>query len=145
MSKQAVRPTRTQAVIPTLRCRDARATIDFLVEAFGATRHLVVAGDGDRAVVHAQIELAPGAQIMLGSSGGEVPELDRSAGNASVYVIVDDEELSARFERARKAGARVLRELRREEYGGSGFSVADSEGNIWSFGSYDPYAPEIAE
>lgn len=42
-------------VIPTLRYRDARAAIDFLCEAFGFERHMVVEGEGDRDIAHAHL------------------------------------------------------------------------------------------
>jgi uncharacterized glyoxalase superfamily protein PhnB len=28
-----------------------------------------------------------------------------------------------------------------QDYGGRGYSCRDPEGNVWSFGSYDPFAP----
>jgi uncharacterized glyoxalase superfamily protein PhnB len=34
------------------------------------------------------------------------------------------------------AGATVVREMREEDYGSRGFSVADPEGNVWSIGTY---------
>lgn len=51
-----------------------------------------------------------------------------------VYVVTDDP--AAVFERARSAGAHVVRELRDEPHGGQGFVVTDPEGNLWSIGSY---------
>ena len=52
-------------VWPTLRARDARALIRFLVGAFGF-EETVVYGDGDR-VDHAQLSWPLGGGIMLGS------------------------------------------------------------------------------
>ena len=52
-------------VWPTLRARDARALIRFLVDAFGF-EETVVYGDGDR-VDHAQLSWPPGGGVMLGS------------------------------------------------------------------------------
>src|ERR1700677_1754152 len=53
-------------VWPSLRARDARALIKFLVDAFGFEA-TVVYGDGDR-VDHAQLSWPPGGGIMLGSA-----------------------------------------------------------------------------
>ena len=62
------RPDRAP-IIPTLRYRDAAAAIDWLCEAFGFERHLVVPGEDGR-IEHAQLTLGeplgPG-MIMLGS------------------------------------------------------------------------------
>ena len=52
-------------VWPTLRARDARALITFLVDAFGF-EETVVYGDGDR-VDHAQLSWPLGGGVMLGS------------------------------------------------------------------------------
>jgi uncharacterized glyoxalase superfamily protein PhnB len=40
------------------------------------------------------------------------------------------------FPRVLAAGATVVREMRDEDYGSRGFSVADPEGNVWSVGTY---------
>ena len=53
---------------------------------------------------------------------------------ASVYVVTA--EPHAVYTRAVAAGARVVREMRDEDYGSTGFSVGDPEDNIWSFGTY---------
>ena len=53
-------------VWPTLRARDARALIRFLVEAFGF-EETAVYGEGDL-VAHAQLSWPPGGGIMLGSA-----------------------------------------------------------------------------
>jgi uncharacterized glyoxalase superfamily protein PhnB len=34
------------------------------------------------------------------------------------------------------AGAKVLREMRDEDYGSRGFTVTDPEGKVWSIGTY---------
>jgi uncharacterized glyoxalase superfamily protein PhnB len=31
--------------------------------------------------------------------------------------------------------------LKTEDYGGRGYSCRDSEGHLWNFGTYDPWAP----
>lgn len=41
---------------------------------------------------------------------------------------------------ARAAGAEILRELVDQPYGSREYAALDTEGNHWSFGTYDPYA-----
>jgi uncharacterized glyoxalase superfamily protein PhnB len=62
------------------------------------------------------------------------------AGGATqgLYVTVDD--VDAHAERARSAGADIFLEPADQSYGGRGYSCRDPEGNLWSFGSYDPWA-----
>lgn len=52
-------------IIPTLKYEDAATAIDWLCEAFGFERHLVVQGEGN-IIEHAQLTLN-GAMIMLSS------------------------------------------------------------------------------
>ena len=131
-------------IVPTLRYRDAAAAIDWLCEAFGFERHLVVPGEGGR-IVHAQLVCGNG-MIMLGSAGDD--EFDRlqkppadvgGVGTQSPYIIVPDAD--AHYERAKAAGARIVYEIRDEDYGGRGYSCLDPEGHLWNFGTYDPWAP----
>jgi uncharacterized glyoxalase superfamily protein PhnB len=53
---------------------------------------------------------------------------------SSVYLVYDDPD--GLYKRATAAGATVVREMRDEDYGSRGFTVADSEGNFWSIGTY---------
>ncbi len=121
-------------VWPTLRARDARALIKFLVGAFGF-EETVVYGDGDR-VHHAQLSWPAGGGVMLGSAVGEGVEdsWPLRPGTFGAYVVTDDPD--GLFVRATAAGAKVLRELHDTDYGSRDFAVLDPEGNHWSFGTY---------
>jgi uncharacterized glyoxalase superfamily protein PhnB len=59
----------TSTIIPCLRYRDAPRMIEWLCQAFGFERHLVVE-DGKGGIAHAQLTLGPG-MIMLGSARGD--------------------------------------------------------------------------
>jgi uncharacterized glyoxalase superfamily protein PhnB len=126
------------AVWPTLRARDARGLIRFLVDAFGFEE--VVAwgdqpdGSGD-VVVHAQLAWPAGGGIMLGSArGGDDDPWALTPGSAGCYVVTDDPD--ALHDRAVAAGAEVFQPLHDTDYGSRDFAVRDPEGNRWSFGTY---------
>jgi uncharacterized glyoxalase superfamily protein PhnB len=129
-------------VIPALRYRDAAAAVDFLCDAFGFDRHLVIAGDDGR-IAHAELSFGSG-MIMLGSHPHEgpygqwvqPPGEDRMA-TQGLYVIVTD--VDAHYARALENGAEILLEPRDEDYGGRDYTCRDAEGHIWTFGSYDPW------
>jgi len=129
-------------IIPTLRYRDAAAAIDWLCRAFGFREHLVVPGPNGT-IAHAQLVRGNG-MIMLGSAGGdEFGKLQQplAASDAPVsqspYIIVAD--VDAHHATAVAAGAQVVMPLKDEDYGGRGYSCRDPEGNLWNFGSYDPW------
>ncbi|MBE1485415.1 VOC family protein [Plantactinospora soyae] len=125
-------------VWPTVRARDARKLIRFLVDAFGF-EEVMVSAEGDL-VHHAQLRWPPGGGIMLGSVRDD-PE-DRwplQPGTFGGYVVTDDPD--ALCTRAIAAGAELVQELRDTDYGSREFLVRDPEGNRWSFGTYrgEPY------
>ncbi|MFF2628335.1 VOC family protein [Kitasatospora griseola] len=123
-------------VWPTLRARDARALIAFLVEAFGFEATSVYA-DGDQ-VAHAELAWPPGGGIMLGSAkepaAGEDDPWPLRPGTFGAYAVTDDPD--GLYRRAVGAGAVVTAELHDTDYGSRDFSVRDPEGNRWSFGTY---------
>jgi uncharacterized glyoxalase superfamily protein PhnB len=121
-------------VWPTLRARDARGLIRFLVDAFGF-EETVVYGEGER-VEHAQLSWPPGGGVMLGSvreddehDGWPVPP-----GSFGAYVVTDEPD--DLFARASAAGAEILAAPHDTDYGSRDFAARDPEGNRWSFGTY---------
>jgi uncharacterized glyoxalase superfamily protein PhnB len=125
-----------QIIFPALFYKDARAAIEWLNEAFGFEPIAVYPEEGEL-VAHAELRYRGGV-VMLGSADGheEHDWLDRRPGTGSVYVVVDDPD--AHFERARAAGAQILKGLTDEDYGSRGYTATDPEGNTWSFGTYAP-------
>jgi uncharacterized glyoxalase superfamily protein PhnB len=117
-------------VWPTLRARDARALIRFLVDAFGF-EETVVYGEGER-VDHAQLSWPEGGGIMLGSARDD--DWPLPPGSFGAYVVTDDPD--GLHARATAAGAQILTDLHDTEYGSRDFAVRDPEGNHWSFGTY---------
>ena len=132
----------TATLIPTLRYRDAAAAIDWLCTAFGFEKHLVVPGE-DGTITHAQLVFGNG-MIMLGSARDDdfghlqkplaTPDAPVSQ---SPYVIVSD--VDAHHARAVAAGAKVVMGPEDQDYGGRLYACRDPEGNLWNFGSYDPW------
>ena len=132
-------------LIPVLRYRDAPAAIDWLCQAFGFEKHLVVPNN-EGTVAHAQLSIGNG-MIMLGSALENETEFGRlmkqpdvigGGQTQSTYVVVADAD--AAYTRAKAGGAKIAMEIRDEDYGGRGFSCFDVEGHLWSFGSYDPWS-----
>jgi uncharacterized glyoxalase superfamily protein PhnB len=135
MTETTSTPTSTAApplpqVWPTLRARDARRLIRFLVDAFGF-EETVVYGDGDR-VDHAELAWPPGGGVMLGSEAADDSPL--RPGTFGAYAVTDEPDTL--FARATAAGARVVQPLHETDYGSRDFAVSDPEGNLWHFGTY---------
>lgn len=138
----------TVNVIPTMRYRDAAGAIEWLCDAFGLERHMVVPGPQDGTIAHAQLVIGNG-MIMLGSTFDDdfgklqKPPIDvGGVGTQSAYVIVED--VDAHYARAVAAGAEIVMDIKDEDHGGRGYSCRDPEGHVWNFGSYDPWADDEA-
>ena len=125
-------PANTPApqVWPTLRARDARALIRFLVDVVGF-EETAVYGDGD-AVHHAELSWPPGGGIMLGSVRDDA--WAQEAGTFGAYVVADD--IDGLYERVLAGGAEILDKPHDTDYGSRDFALRDPEGNRWSFGTY---------
>ncbi len=139
--------TQPSPIFPCLRYKDAPRMIDWLVDVFGFEKH-AVHEDGQGGVAHAELRFGSG-MIMLGSgkdSGSPLGQAFRPQGEVSplralaIYLAVDD--VDARYERAKAAGAEILMEPTDQDYGSRDFVCKDPEGNIWCFGTYWPKADE---
>ncbi|MDT4911294.1 MAG: hypothetical protein QOC66_422 [Pseudonocardiales bacterium] len=125
--------TPTPQVWPTLRARDARGLIRFLVEVVGF-EDTVVYGEGER-VDHAQLNWPLGGGLMLGSVRDDPDDKwSLTPGSFGAYVVTDDPD--ALCERIRAGGGEIMDDLHDTDYGSRDFSIRDPEGNRWSFGTY---------
>jgi len=130
-------------VIPALRYRDPRAAIDFLTSALGFEVRTVSEG-ADGGVDHAELTLGGGMVMLGGERDNEFGKLvralpPRERPTSAMYLVVDD--VAAHTERARAAGAEIVQEPEAQSYGGSNYTVRDPEGQIWTIGDYDLWAP----
>ena len=120
------------SLYPALRYRDAGAAIEWLSRAFGFARH-VVHDAPDGSIAHAELQM--GTAVIGLSSVGPVSDANPwTAVSQGLYVCVT--EADALHDRARAAGADIVRPLVNEEYGSRDFSARDSGGHLWAFGTY---------
>ena len=131
-------------IIPTMRYKDAPAAIEWLCNAFGFEKHLTVPRENG-VIVHAQLSFG-NAMIMLGSERAneydkfvKTPKDLDGINTQTAYIIV--EEIDKHYRRAIDNGAGIIIDIKDEDYGGRGYSCHDSEGYVWNFGSYNPWAP----
>ena len=137
--------TTTATIMPTLRYRDAPAAIEWLERAFGFRKHFVVP-DGEGGVAHAQLTFGNGMVMVSSARDDAFGRMQRPLESRdapvpqSPYLIVTD--VDAHHARALAAGAQVVLPPEDKDYGGRGYGCRDPEGNLWSFGSYDPWQDE---
>jgi uncharacterized glyoxalase superfamily protein PhnB len=119
-------------VWPTVRARNARALVAFLVDVLGF-EEVVLYGEGDR-VDHAELAWPQGGGIMLGSERPDGAGRVAAPGTLSVYVGCADPD--ALYERASASGAHIEEAPHDTDYGSRDVAVRDPEGNHWTFGTY---------
>jgi uncharacterized glyoxalase superfamily protein PhnB len=98
-------------IIPTMRYRDAIAALEWLCNAFGFEKHLIVPGENG-SIVHAQLVFGNG-MIMLGSVRNDdfdqlqqPPSREGSVVSQSPYIVVED--VDEHYARAIAAGAEIV-------------------------------------
>ncbi|MEZ5008402.1 MAG: VOC family protein [Chitinophagales bacterium] len=132
-------------IIPTFKYKNASAAMDWLCDVLGFKKHMVVDGAPGK-IAHAQLTFG-NSMIMLGSTDDneygklvKTPnELD-GFNTQSPYIIV--EKIENHYEHAKANGAKIILPLTEQDYGGKLYTCRDPEGNIWNFGSYNPWVSE---
>ena len=124
----------------SLYYEDAAKAIDFLSRDFGFEVRLKIEGDGGR-IEHSELVYG-GGLVMVASEKLEkfpkhrAPAKVGGANTQNMMVYVDDVE--AHFQRARAAGAKIVREPETHDYGEEymtdrGYECEDIGGHGWWF------------
>ncbi|MGH7023413.1 MAG: VOC family protein [Caulobacteraceae bacterium] len=136
------RPTMSSGVY----YRDPLAALKWLEQAFGFETTMVVE-NADGSIGHCEMRFGEGL-IFVGREWDERYRSPASMGGVNTQSLHFNLEsgVDAHFERARAAGAVVLREPADQFYGDRSYMVMDPEGHMWSFSqtieamSYDDMA-----
>jgi uncharacterized glyoxalase superfamily protein PhnB len=125
-------------IFPALHYRDPEAALEWLKRAFGFQEKAVYRSEEGR-IQHAELRLGDGL-VMFGGVPADAAGGDRAQPPVTIYAVVSDPD--GHYERTQAAGAKIVRELADQPYGSREYSACDPEGNLWSFGTYDPYGPD---
>jgi uncharacterized glyoxalase superfamily protein PhnB len=133
-----------QRLVPFIGYEDAAGAIEWLQRAFGFREDREARYEENGTITHAELEL-DGATIYMSTPAGyanprtlraDSEAARRSYDNPWVidghFVEVDD--VDAHYERARAAGATILREPSEPGYGFRTYTAEDPEGHRWMFG-----------
>ena len=134
----------TQRITPFIGYEDAAKAIEWLERAFGFEEDRSARYEEEGTITHAELSL-DGATIYLSTPSGyasprrmrETSELARIAYDNPWVVdglFVQVEDVDSHFERARAAGATILREPEDPGIGHRIYAAEDLEGHRWMFG-----------
>lgn len=133
-----------QRITPFIGYEDASAAIDWLQRAFGFVEDRSARYEEEGTITHAELDLG-GATIYVSTPRDyanparmrETSELARRAYD-NPWVIdghfVEVDDVDTHCERARAAGATILREPEEPGIGHRVYSAEDIEGHRWMFG-----------
>lgn len=115
-------------ILPHLVYRDVPAALAWLTAVFGFTEHYRY-GSPER--LGAQAYLGD-ACIMLGNSGTGAASVSQSCRRIEALTIFID-DVEAHFERAKRAGAKIVENPHETVYGEFQYAAEDLEGHLWLF------------
>ena len=133
-----------QRITPFIGYEDAAKAIEWLERAFGFEEDRSARYEEEGTITHAELSL-DGATIYLSTPSGyasprrmrDTSELARIAYDNPWVVdglFVQVEDVDSHFERARAAGATILREPEDPGIGHRIYAAEDLEGHRWMFG-----------
>jgi uncharacterized glyoxalase superfamily protein PhnB len=133
-----------QRIVPFIGYEEAAAAIDWLERAFGFAEDRAARYEEEGTITHAELDLG-GARIYLSTPRDyasprrlrETSDLARRAHDNPWVVdghFVEVDDVDAHHERARAAGATILREPEETGYGYRVYTAEDPEGHRWMFG-----------
>ena len=114
--------------------RDPGAALDWLEKAFGFSRFMVIRDPASGGIVHAEMRHGTG-YLMVGPVWADqvASPLDTDGRNTQSVHVLLDEDPDKHCERARAAGAVILREPETQFYGDRTYNARDPEGHVWAF------------
>lgn len=121
-----------RSVWASLVSDDAQALRSWLLRV-GFAEDLLIPGERVNAIHHCQLDWPEGGRILL-SSTGERPT-PCQPGTASLHVVTSDPD--AVLARAMSLQARVVHQIvDQTDYPSRDFTVADPDGNHWTFATF---------
>jgi uncharacterized glyoxalase superfamily protein PhnB len=122
------------SLVPALYYKDPFAALDWLEKAFGFERLMVIT-DKDGNLAHSEMRFGSG-QLMIGTEWTDYVASPAATGgrNTQTIHVHLTEGIDTHCQRARAAGAVIVRELENQFYGDRTYSARDLEGHVWSFG-----------
>lgn len=99
----------------------------------GFTEDLIIPGEGDGLIHHCQLDWPEGGRILLSSTGERITPC--RPGTSSLHVVTGDPDTV--MERAVELGAAIVHPLvDQTDYPSRDFTVADLDGNHWTFATF---------
>ena len=120
------------AIIAYLYYKDVASVQRFLAKAFGFRKYGPANKDARGKIKHSAMML--GHDILMMGCPGPSYKNPRELGQATQCLFINVVNVEEHFERARKAGAKIIQELGDTPFGQRRYGAEDPEGHQWFFG-----------
>jgi len=120
------------AIIAYLYYSDVASAQRFLNKAFGFRKHGPTNKDAHGKIRHSAMKFGKDL-VMMGCPGADYKN-PRELGQATQCLFINVASVDEHFERAKKAGARIIQELADTPFGQRRYGAEDPEGHQWFFG-----------
>jgi uncharacterized glyoxalase superfamily protein PhnB len=131
ISGSTVRRAASMPITPYLYYEDLGTAMKFLEKAFGFRRFGARSRGPDGRINHAAMKA--GSNVVLMGRPPTGYRNPRHLGQATQCLLINVRNVDRHYERAVKAGARVLQEPADTPFGTRRYGVADPEGHEWYF------------
>lgn len=124
---------RRPAIVSAAFYKNVAAALDWLEKAFGFERVMVIT-DRDGVIVHSEMRYGEGLIYVGGEWADYTASPQSVAGRNTQTISVHlNESVDAHCDRARAAGAVIVREPEDQFYGDRVYAAKDPEGHVWTF------------
>jgi uncharacterized glyoxalase superfamily protein PhnB len=132
-------PFRRPTIIPALFYAEPWGALEWLEKAFGFERSMVIT-DADGKLAHSEMRFGDGL-IYVGAEWADYTASPTtvSGKNTQIIHVRLKDGVDAHCERARAAGAVIVREPQDQFYGDRSYSAMDPQGHVWTFGQMIGY------
>lgn len=129
-------PEGVPQIYPRVAYRSPTRAVAWLTEAFGLEERADArVPDAAGGIALTEMELGAGL-VMIGGAGEHGLESPAELGSGSQMVLAYVDDVDAHYERARRAGAKIVTELGDQPWGDRRYEALDLEGHRWQFAEH---------
>lgn len=138
-------PSGYHTITPYMTIKNCAQAMEFYKKAFGAVETARILG-ADNKIMHAEMKIGDSILMMTDENIQWDHKGPEQLGGSPISVLLYVNNVDDIFDRAIKAGATVIREVRNEFYGDRMGTLKDPFGHTWSVGTHvEDVSPEEME
>lgn len=139
-------PSGYHTITPYMTIKNCAEAMEFYKKAFGAVETVRIMEPDNKKIMHAEMKIGDSVLMMTDENMQYDHKGPEQLGGSPISVLLYVKNVDEIFDRAIKAGASVIREVRNEFYGDRMGTLKDPFGHTWSIGTHvEDVSPEEME